>query len=339
MALRGAIIGFGKVAEHGHVPGWRGSRDFEIVAVMDPSAERRAAAQATLPDARVYETIPALLSAEQLDFVDIASPPAFHAAAAVAAAENGLHVLCEKPITTAISDYLPARDAVDRAGVVFHPVHNWKYSEAFRHVADVLARGDLGLVRRVRLQTDRNGWAASDGDWRAQSSIAGGGILVDHGWHNFYLLLAIAGATPRRVLATTEKRRYRDADVEDTAHCVVEFEGVVGEIALTWAAAGRRTCWTIEGERGTLVIEDDLATLSMGGEVARSTLAASLSQGSHHPEWFPGVAAELTEEIKRPTGAGRAEAETCLRLLVSAYRSAREGGVETALALIEGASR
>src|SRR5579859_6075980 len=98
--LRGAIVGFGFIAEGGHLPAYRAKRaggsSFEIVAVADTCAARRARAKDLLPGAAVYEDAASLLAAEggRLDFVDIATPPSEHASIAHAAMDRGLHVLC-----------------------------------------------------------------------------------------------------------------------------------------------------------------------------------------------------------------------------------------------------
>ena len=99
---QGAVIGFGNVAAHGHLPQWRARTDFRIVAVADSDPQRRALAQELIPGVRTYGETTTLLRRERLDFVDIATPPAFHAPAILAAAEAGVHVLCEKPMCTSL---------------------------------------------------------------------------------------------------------------------------------------------------------------------------------------------------------------------------------------------
>ena len=89
LSRRGAIVGFGGVAEHGHLPGWLRADGFEIVAVVDPSPARRAAAEARLPKARTSAVLDGLFDATEIDFVDIASPPAHHARAIEVAAALG----------------------------------------------------------------------------------------------------------------------------------------------------------------------------------------------------------------------------------------------------------
>jgi predicted dehydrogenase len=327
-ARRGAVIGFGNVAANGHVPAWRARPDFHIVAVGDPDPERRALALALLPGVHTYSDAATLLRTEQLDFVDIAAPPVLHAPLMVAAANAGVHVLCEKPLTASIRDYHAVQAAVRRAGIVLYTVHNWKYSDAFRAVQRIIAGGTLGALRAITFETARNGCAAATGDnWRMRAAVAGGGILVDHGWHAFYLLLAMANEAPQRIRAVLERRRYIDAEVEDSALCTVYFPSLTGEIRLTWAAAERRTCWRVVGEDGELLVDDDRLVLRGQGSEHVQQLPTALSMGSHHPDWFAGVLDSFRTELDHPAarGANQSEAEWCLRLLSLAYASGAQG--------------
>jgi len=324
---KGAIIGFGNDAANGHVPGWLERRDFRIVAVSDCDAQRRTAAAGLLGGVHTYTTTEELLANEELDFVDIATPPAFHSQAIIAAAKAGVHVLCEKPLTTAVAEYRDVHAAVSHAGVVLHTVHNWKYSEAFRAVQLVLSQGGVGALKAISFDTARNGCAASNGNWRMQAATAGGGILVDHGWHAFYLLLALANEQPSRVGAVVERRRYVDAEVEDTAVCRIDFPSLAAQISLTWAASERRTCWQLIGDGGRLVVDDDRLIVERQGTQHSQVLQTALSAGSHHPEWFAGVVESFRRELDDPEarGANQAETEWCLLMLSLAYASGAQG--------------
>ncbi len=326
---RVALMGFGNVAEHGHLPAWRRRDDVQIVAVADVDPVRRALAARLLPVARVYPDASALLQREQPDIVDIATPPALHVPFVVEAAAAGCHILCEKPLATAVADYRRAARAVAASGVTLFTVHNWKHSAQFARVSALLAEGAVGRVRHIRLETIRNGWSvAVGGAWRSRAALAGGGILVDHGWHAFYLLTSLAGERPRRISATLERRRYTKTDVEDTARCTVEFPSMTGEIRLTWAGAERRTRWRVSGERGSLELDQGRLELRRGPEILRFVFRDSLSASSHHPEWFGAVIDAFVREIEDQAirGENLAEAESCLMLLSLAYASGARGG-------------
>jgi len=326
-ALRSNAAKVGAVAEHGHLPGWQTDPRFTIVAVAEPQPARRAQASRLLPTARICASVAEALATNGLDFVDIASPPAFHAETIVAAARAGLHVLCEKPLVTTSAEYMPVRAAVTAAGVVLHPVHNWKQADAFRELK-VLAANGIGRLRELEFLIERDGWSVSAGDWRAVRRLGGGGILVDHGWHAFYLALALTDATPQAVRAGVENRRYRDTDVEDTAHCEFEFGDCRVAIDLTWAGRERRSTWTLRGSGGEVEIRDATLRTVHGDGAQIRELGTSLSAGSHHPDWFPGVLDSFAAAIASPAlrGAAQREAEWCLAMLEAAYASAAADG-------------
>ncbi|HVN86523.1 MAG TPA: Gfo/Idh/MocA family oxidoreductase [Candidatus Binatia bacterium] len=323
-ALRGGIIGFGHVAEHGHLNAWRARRDMDIVAVADPDPERQARARALVPTAAVFADPHALLRDAALDFVDIATPPALHAPFIIAAAEAGRHVICEKPLAISADEYRRVRDAVMRANVTLFTVHNWKYSEPFRRVRALLDDGAIGRLTGIAFETTRDGCAGSAGtDWRMRSALAGGGILVDHGWHAFYLMLGLVNERPRAIRAELARRRYVAADVEDSAQCTIEFPSLTGRLDLTWAGRERRTRWRLEGQHGRIEVTDDRVLVRRNGHSESFVCTQSLSAGSHHPEWFGAVIDAFRREILDPRARGEnlAEAEQCVQLLSLAYAS------------------
>ncbi|MDX2166227.1 MAG: Gfo/Idh/MocA family oxidoreductase [Deltaproteobacteria bacterium] len=327
---RTALLGFGHVAEHGHLPAWLARQDFTLVAVAEPDPARRAIAAARLPDAHVYADATALFAAEaRIDAVDIAAPPALHAPLAIAAARAGANILCEKPLATTPDDFRAMRAAARAAGVALVTVHNWKHSAQFGRLAALLGDGAVGRLQRIRIETIRAGRAVSVGsEWRGDARLAGGGILVDHGWHALYLLIGLAGERPSRIRATVERRRYTSADVEDTADCEVEFPSMRGEIFLTWAGEARATRWQVQGSDGRVTLADDRGTLEADGASRPLAFDGSLSEGSHHPDWFDAVIDDFAAEIDDPARRGRnlAEAESCVLLTALAYQSSAQGG-------------
>jgi predicted dehydrogenase len=191
-----------------------------------------------------------------------------------------------------------------------------------------MMQGDaLGPLRSVTFNTVRNGCAAATGEnWRMNPNVAGGGILVDHGWHAFYLLLALADERPLRINAQLERRRYADALVEDTAHCVVDFPTLTGDIRLTWAAEERHTRWSVQGRDGELVIDDDRVLFRGRRGPQEQRLSSALSASSHHPDWFGGVIDEFRAALQAPSEphANQNEAALCVQLLHQAYASNRQ---------------
>lgn len=328
MTMReGAILGFGHVAAHGHVPAWRTRPDARIVAVADVDPTRRALVASLLPGARVYQDAAALLARERVDFVDIAAPPGQHVALIRQALSAGCDVLCEKPLVTTSTDFQRVARWARDANLALVTVHNWKHSAQFKHVAGLVADGAVGQLARIQFDTDRDGQAVTVGaSWRTDPIQAGGGILFDHGWHAFYLALNLAGDRPQRIEAVTERRRGA-GEVESTAHCRIEFPSSMAEIRLTWVAQERRTRWAVTGKSGSIDLNEDHLEWRADDRHQHARFPDSLSAGSHHPEWFDAVIDDFFDAIDDPVEryANLAEAEWCLTLISLAYESSATG--------------
>lgn len=336
-SLRGAIVGFGNVAAEGHLPAWRQHKLSTIVAVCDPSEARLALAAEALPAARRYATVDELLLNERLDFVDVATPPASHTAIVLAALAKHVAVLCEKPLTTRWEEFRQIRSAARAARAVVFTTHNWKYAPIIRTAKRALRRGDLGAVSHVRLETIRTAPpsdAGSESTWRLDPAAAGGGILVDHGWHAFYLACHLADAQPVAISAVTSQRKFTTAGVEDTAECTIEFPSARAEILLTWAGDARRNTGIVTGSLGTLTIADDTLITAIGERPPVETrFAQPLSAGSYHPDWFATMLDDFHAELHDPAVRGNnfREAEACCRLLERGYQSSASGGARLPL--------
>ena len=333
--LRGAIIGLGNVAVYGHLPGWLGRHDIEIVAGTDVRPGRRLELQCRVPRARWYDTAAELLARERLDFVDICTPPATHAGVIRSALGHGLHVLCEKPLVCSLEDLSAlARLVADRHRVLY-TVNNWLHAPIIQKVRELVRQGAIGEVKRCLWQTLRmQPAAAADeqaGNWRLDPAMAGGGILVDHGWHVFYVLQGWLGHAPLRIGALLETRRLPKSPLEDTATMWLEFPAATAEVFLTWASDVRRNWAELGGTHGTIRVEDGTLVLIQSRSQRRERrwpCPPPLSEGSHHPDWFGGVAngfvAEVTDATAR--GVNLAEASLCVTFLTLAQESSRRGG-------------
>ncbi len=329
--LIGGLVGFGKVAEKAHLPALQGLPEFRLRAVADPLPERRSLARELLPGVRVYESQGALLAAEApLDFVAVCSPPASHVALAREALEAGCHVLCEKPLTLDLAALAGLQRLARDRGRALVTVHNWKYAPLYRAAQGALAEGLIGEVREIVWEVHRT--STSGGgltDWRHTGAAAAGGILVDHGWHAFYLLLGLAGELPQALRAHLTPAPDHPDGVEHEAQVELRFPRARARLFLTWRATARGNRARLLGTAGELLLEDDrLLRRREGHEEVLATFPDKLSGGSHHPEWTRGSWEELAAEIRDPAlrGQNLAEAARCAGLISLAYRSHAAGG-------------
>ena len=322
MKLRGAISGFGEVAARGHLPGWLTRPDVNIVAVHEPVAARREVAMRTLSGVRIYDDLGLMLDGESPDFVDIASPPAFHAGAIRASLEAGAHVLCEKPLCLDLAQFdALAKLAGDRQRILMC-VHNWKHAPPFQVAHSLLTSGRLGQLRFVSINRLRTEPAGGAGKWRSATG-SGGGILIDHGWHAFYLAQWLMDAAPRSVSAALG---YHE-DLDDVADIRMVFpHDRIAQIHLSWHAPVRRTSTMLYGEGGMLEIDGDRIILTDRSGKLEDLSVSDAPDDSYHSAWFGRMAEEFTCAIERGTsGSNLVEARTTLDLIEASRRSASSG--------------
>ncbi len=348
--LRGAIVGYGFISEHGHLPAYaalrHGASSFEIVAVADCCAKRRERAHEALPLARIYESHEALLESERgsVDFIDVTTPPHDHARVARDALARGVHVLCEKPLATTGED---ARSMVNHAlemRRVLFPCHNYKHAPVVKAVRRMLDVGLVGKVKLVTLQTFRNTHAKGVGewrrDWRRERRLSGGGIAMDHGSHTFYLAFDWIGEYPMSI--TAKMSASGDFDTEDNFSCAMTFPTATATAHLSWTAGVRKVIYTIHGERGAVRVEDDdLEVAVMNGEEThgpahwevKNMRVVSEWMDASHAGWFRSILGQFAAAIATNDFASReTEASArCVELITTAYASALDGSRELSL--------
>jgi predicted dehydrogenase len=318
------------VAELAHLPAFASRPEFELVAVAEPLPARRHRAQDLLPGIRVYEDLATLLSRESaLDFVDICTPPRSHTPLAVVALKRVCHVLCEKPLFLSAPEVQEIKEILTQVPpAVLVTANNWKYAPLLAKTTEMIRAGAIGRVQQLDwrvYRTDPGGGGLSP--WRQDAATSMGGILVDHGWHAFYLLI-LWGGRPRAIKARLV--RGPGSPVEIEAEVEMKFSEATGRLFLTWQASTRSNRGRLRGEAGEIILEDDILMRVIGDAVIEShRFPEKLSGRSHHPQWMAGVLEEFLQEINFPEkrGGNFQEAETCAHLIRLAYQSHESGGI------------
>jgi predicted dehydrogenase len=346
VTLRGAISGFGAVAAHAHLPGWLSRHGISIVAIHDPVAARRHHAINLIKNVRVYDDLELMLDGEALDFLDIASPPAFHAGGAKLALEANASVIVEKPLCLNATELAELSSLAARNRRLLICVHNWKYSPAYQRAYELISAGRLGQVQHVSLVRMRGEPAGSstgeagDGErWRLDPK-AGGGILIDHGWHAFYLAHSLMGGDEPSSISSY-LRFDPNNGVDNFADLRIEFPGGrTVNVLLTWGAPVRRTTTVIVGTAGLLEIEGNKILLTERSGRSTDCSVLDALEDSYHAPWFERAAADYERILNHGPHAELAranlhEAAIALTLTIAAQRSAAQDGRVVALNIPE----
>jgi predicted dehydrogenase len=324
MTVKIGLIGAGGIANP-HVNGYLKIPDqAKITAVADVVAENANRRAEQAGGAQVFSDYNEMIASADIDAVDICLPHHLHAAAIVTAANAGKHILCEKPlcITTAEAEKIAA--TIKETGVTLMCAHNQLFMPPVAKARELIANGTLGKVFEIRT-TDSffNGGLNRDMGWRGSVATAGGGELIDTGYHPTYLLLNLAQAVPTEVTAMTSRYRL-PMEAEDSAQVLVRFaDGSVGNIVTSWAykpatiterfsiVAEKGSMWS-DGKSLSYKIDEQTTTIDFP---AVDTFAAEVADF-----------AACVSEKRRPINTEE-EGINVLKVILGAYKSTAEKAI------------
>jgi predicted dehydrogenase len=211
-----------------------------------------------------------VIARKDIHLVDIATPGDSHAEIAIAAAEAGKTVFCEKPLANSLADAERMLAAVEKAGVTHMICHNYRRAPAVMLARDLISRGELGDIRHYR-GTYLQDWITDPKFplvWRLDRTKAGSGALGDIAAHSIDLARFLVGeiAEVAGHLETFVKERplpgHADrtgrVTVDDAATALVRFEnGAMGTIEATRMAPGRKNYnrFEINGSKGSVAFD------------------------------------------------------------------------------------
>lgn len=206
------------------------------------------------------------ISDPSIDLVDIATPNFLHKDMALAAAEMGKHIYCEKPLASTAAEAKEMCEAAELAGVSTMVGFNFLHNPAVVFAREIIEAGEIGEIR------DFKGTLASDVlvdpeipfTWRFDSKLAGAGALSDVGSHVIAFARALVGDIERVCglsrIFVKERPTNVDGDLrvvenDDATIFMCEFDnGATGTIEASRSATGRKHDLSIEiaGSKGAL---------------------------------------------------------------------------------------
>ena len=275
-----AVVGGGYGAKVA-LPAYQALEEFEPVAVWSRRPER-AKELAADADLRLGTSdLEELLSVPGLEAVHVATPVVTHLPFAVAAAERGLHVLCEKPLADDLPGARRIAEAIRSAGVVGVVGYELRLKETRQRVIE-RAREVLGRPRMVSVslvQSDHADPYSRPHTW-VHDATMGGGRLQGYGVHDLDMVLAalppveaVAAATEVGVtMRTSGDDELLPVTAEDAYAILLRFRGGgLGVVSLVSTARhGRGDVIELHGDGGTVRLDaDQRVWWGLGGEELR----------------------------------------------------------------------
>lgn len=218
--LRLGIAGLGNAGQ-AVIRDMRGVSGVALVAVADVRNEALDAFHAKNPAAKTFDAVESMCVSGEVDAVWIATPNEFHAAHAVAAAANGKHVVCEKPMAVSLDecDRMIEAAAKNKTKLLMHSKAG---DPPVVKMREVVASGRLGRAIQIN-SWNYKGWLKNARLPSEVDTSKGGGVVYRQGAHQVDIVRAIAGGLVKSVRATTGKWHPR-YDTEGNYTALMEFE-------------------------------------------------------------------------------------------------------------------
>ncbi len=346
--VRAAFVGLGRIYDL-NVRAYRDNPDVEVVALVDPSEERRVQRQADWPEAQTFGSVADLAaSGLAVDAVEALLPIPLHVEGVIELLGQGWHVNLQKPLC---NDLASARRMIEAARAndrVLRVMENYLFYEPLRKLKQIVESGDLGEISGYHLKmvaSGRGGWEvpASSYEWQFQQMQVGRGILVfDDGWHKLSTALWLFGPI-REVRAWVGETEVVPGIGVDAPTTIVweHSNGIRGVWDITlavdmylrsdyytnderWEVTGRRGYARVNRCTGRAVQQPSLEVYADGEMRAFHALdddwASSFrDSGRHWLRWLHGSGEPLLWSGE--------EAVEVLRFALAAYASSSAGGI------------
>ena len=229
--IRIAIVGTGGIA-HSHMEAYRqlGTR-CEVVALVDiiPGKAARFMEEFGLK-CDTYEQHEAILPREDIDLVDVCTPPFVHASISIDALKSGKNVVCEKPMAASLEECDAMLRSRDESGRLLSIIAQNRFRKPIRDLKALLDSGIAGPVRHAEIDSFWwRGHSYYDLWWRGTWEKEGGGCTLNHAVHHIDMLGWMMGL-PKRVTSVLANTGHDNAEVEDLSVSVMEYPGALATV-------------------------------------------------------------------------------------------------------------
>lgn len=243
---------------------------YELVAGALSSDPERASASARelgIDPKRSYGSYEEMARAEAarpdgIEAVSIVTPNHLHAPIARAFLNAGIHVICDKPLTTTVKEAEELVDLVEKSGKIFVLTHNYSGYPMIRQARSMVANGDLGEIRVVQVEyaqdwlTERMELSGNkQAQWRTDPARSGaGGAIGDIGTHAYQLAGFVSGLETEEVLAQLTSF-VEGRSLDDDVQIMLRYKGGArGSLWASQVAVGNENCLKLRiyGSKGGL---------------------------------------------------------------------------------------
>lgn len=252
--IKVGIISFAHMHAFDYANALKQLSDASLVSIYDADADRGLAAAKDF-EATFYDDLDAFLASD-IEAVIVTSENVFHKDHVLACAQAGKDILCEKPIATSVKDANLMIDACKQANVKLQVAYPVRFCDAIKEgkkIFDSKALGDILFIK-----TSNRG--RNPGGWFIDTSLSGGGAVLDHTVHMVDVVRWYTGLEIVSVNAQIDTM-FSQESIDDAGILDFQFEnGLLMTHDCSWSKNQKYPTWgdvTIEliGTKGSLMID------------------------------------------------------------------------------------
>jgi predicted dehydrogenase len=329
-----AVVGCGIGRSHIAEGYWSYPDKFQVLALCDIDEGRAAKLGDEFFVSRRTKSFEEVLRMDDVDIVDICTPPTLHLAQILAALSVGKEVVCEKPIVGSLAEIDRVIAAERRAAGRVMPIFQYRFGNGLQKAKRII---DMGIAGKPYLATVETAWKRTpkyyETPWRGRWETELGGVLLTHAIHSHDLMTYLMGPVASAFARTAT--RVNPIAVEDCAVASLVMEsGALVSLAATLGSQKEvsrlRFCFehvTFESSHSPYSPGDDPWEIIPASPEAAIRIADALAGHRFVPSRFGGLMAAyhtaLTTSGELPVTL--ADARRSLELVTALYHSAATG--------------
>jgi predicted dehydrogenase len=330
VAVIGCGIGRSHIAE-----GYAKHPDkFQVLVICDLDEQRLAKIGDEFGIERRTKSFDDVLRMNDVEIVDICTPPSLHVPQTLAALAAGKQVICEKPIAGSLADVDRLIAAEKGARTRVMPIFQYRYGNGLQRAKRIV---EAGLAGKPYLATVETAWKRAAAyysvPWRGRFETELGGVLVTHSIHSHDIMTYLMGPVASVFCRTTT--RINPIEVEDCAVASLEMQsGALVSLAATLGSQEEisrlRFCFehvTFESSLKPYSPGDDPWKIIPASLEAEARIAETLNNWVFVPSRFEGLVAAYHAAIEAgaPLPVRLSDARNSLELVTALFYSAETG--------------
>jgi predicted dehydrogenase len=303
-----------------HIPALRRIKRADLQAVCDLDQDLAASVAESFGIPNAYGALDGMLSQENLDVVEVCTPPRTHVTVAIPAMKAGCHVLLEKPMALDVKDCDKMIGAAKKHGIKLGVVHNNLFNRGFLRLKNLIKDGAIGEVTTVSIY-----WTTPPDEMLSQpdhwAHDLPGGLIGETGPHLAYLALSLMGEVTDVNVQATDVLGYGWAPF-DNYTIALRGNGVLSAVSLSYANASNAAWIDVGGTDGVLHL-DMLSRIVFRYQSSLNARSVAAATGSMVWQTVAGMASSALHRVLGRDKAGYGH-ETAIRSFFDSVSTGEE---------------